>query len=71
MMAEGRAAQEWAQTSALMTLISNIHRDPKKGKALPPDYFNPFKKLKKRTNKIMKTKDLSILKKVFVDRKLG
>lgn len=41
-MAEGRAKETWQHTSALMALIANAHRDPKKGKVFEPDDFNPY-----------------------------
>jgi hypothetical protein len=41
-MVEGRGKFEWAQTSALMALIANIVRDPKRGKPMSPATFNPF-----------------------------
>ena len=43
-MAEARAKDEWARTSALMALLANCHRDPKKTRALRPSDFNPFAK---------------------------
>ena len=41
-MVEGRGKFEWAQTSALMAIIANIVRDPKRGKPISPATFNPF-----------------------------
>jgi hypothetical protein len=65
-MAEGRGREHWAHTSALLALLANVHRDPKKHRAFSPADFNPYEALERRNTKA-KTKDLSILKSVFVD----
>jgi hypothetical protein len=41
-MAEGRLRAEWAQTSSLLCLLPNIHRDPKRAQAKRPGDFDPF-----------------------------
>ena len=41
-MVEGRGRFEWSRTAALMALACNLMRDPRKGKAVSPDDFNPF-----------------------------
>ena len=41
-MAEGHARDEWNRLSTLLALTANCHRDPKKGRALRPDDFDPF-----------------------------
>lgn len=66
-MAEGRGREHWAHTSALLALLANVHRDPKKHRAFSPADFNPYEALERR-KPAAKTKDLSILKTVFVDR---
>ena len=43
-MAEGRGRQSWAHTSAILALIANVNRDPKKTRALRPSDFDPFAK---------------------------
>jgi len=40
-MAEGRDGAQWRHTSALMALIANVNRDPKKGKPFEPSDFDP------------------------------
>lgn len=37
-MARGR----WRHTSAIMATLCNVNRDPKKGKPLEADAFNPY-----------------------------
>lgn len=41
-MAEGKSRSMWDHTSHLMTLIANIHRDPKKTKAFKVEDFTPY-----------------------------
>jgi len=40
-MAEGRHENLWMLASAVMALLANCHRDPKK-RAFTPDDFNPM-----------------------------
>ena len=40
LMAEGRNEHLWLLASAVMALLANCHRDPKK-RAFAPDDFNP------------------------------
>jgi len=62
-MAEAKGRADWGRTSATMALTANVNRDPKKTRAFKPADFNPYE-MEKRT--VGKTKDLSILKAVFV-----
>jgi len=66
-MAEARLAHDWARGSMLMALLANCHRDPKKNRAFKPEDFNPLHQAKAKDKPVAKTKDLSILKQVFVD----
>ena len=50
-MSEARGEFEWQQTSSLMAIVANIMRDPKKGKAVSPDDFNPYSQKKKSTHR--------------------
>lgn len=49
-----------------MSLIANAHRDPKKTRAFKPSDFDPF--TKRKNERINLGTDISILKRVFVDR---
>ena len=50
-MAEARERSEWARTSALLALIANAHRDPKKTRAFKPGDFDPYaRRDEERTN---------------------
>ena len=64
-MAEARARDEWGRTSALMALLANCHRDPKKTRAFRPRDFDPFAQ-PTRPVKV----DISVLKDVFIDGRL-
>lgn len=61
-MTEARGKYEWQHTSALMALIVNLLRNPKKSKAVKPSDFNPY--LAESKPKVMAP--LSILKEVWV-----
>ena len=65
LMAEARSEHNWAHTSALLALIANVNRDPKKSKAYKPADFNPFSERVRQAARV-KT-DIRILKQVFVD----
>ena len=63
-MAEARGRADWGRTSAMLALLANAHRDPKRSRAFKPTDFNPYE-VERRV--VGKTRDLSILKTVFVD----
>ena len=46
-MAEAHCRQAWNHTSALLALIYNIHRDPKRSSAKKPEDLNPHQERKK------------------------
>jgi len=64
-MAEGRQREQWSRLSALMALIANTQRDPKKTRALKPADFDPFA----REVPVVKA-DVSVLKQVFIDKRM-
>ena len=65
-MAEGRIRENWNHTSAMLALLSNVHRDPKKGRALRPADFHPLLARAKDKAPPLKA-DIGLLKTVFVD----
>lgn len=69
-MYHGKNKTEWQHTSAMLACIANIMCDSK-SKALTPDDFNPYtkKENKQKTRDIPKA-DISLLKKVFIDKKV-
>jgi hypothetical protein len=62
-MADERLKAQWMHTSALMALMANLQRDPKKSRPLKPADFNPYAKRKSESRQ---QADVSILKKIFV-----
>jgi hypothetical protein len=63
-MAEGRGRQSWAHTSAVLALIANVNRDPKKTRAFKPSDFDPYSAKDKRDAAI-EVKDMTVLRDVF------
>ena len=55
---------EWAQTAAVMALLANVNRDPKKTRAFRPDDFNPYIRAEKRAAAVTIT-DMGVLKEAF------
>lgn len=71
-MADATARQRWSHTSAVMALLANVHRDPKK-KPSPykPDDFHPLPRKAPRSRKserveVDKQEGFRVLKQVFV-----
>ena len=40
-MADGRSRSLWGHTAALLAMLANTHRDPKKSRAYRPEDFDP------------------------------
>jgi len=40
-MAQSRQEDNWNHTAALLTMLANVNRDPKKGRAFKPADFHP------------------------------
>ncbi len=64
-MADGRQRSEWSRVSALMALIANTQRDPKKTRAFRPSDFDPFARARP-----MPKAGIRVLKTVFIDKTL-
>ncbi len=64
-MLDGKQRHDWSIASAVMALVANIHRDPKRSRRLNPSDFDPFAK-RQRPIKV----GVSVLKGVFIDGKL-
>jgi len=62
-MAEAKQRSDWLRTSALMALLANAHRDPKKSRAFKPADFDPFAE---RTDETVKV-GIGALKSVFIE----
>jgi len=63
-MAEARGRQAWAHTSAILTLIANVNRDPKKTRPFKPSDFDPYSARDKRGEAI-ELKDMALLRDAF------
>ncbi len=59
-LAEGHGRVRWAHTSAIMALIANVNRDPKKTRLFKAEQFNPYARGDRRRQR--KPDDLTILK---------
>ncbi len=64
-MAEAKSHDNWNHTSAVLALLININRDPKKKRAVSPKDINPHER---KVKTILRGKGLRVLKDVFVDR---
>ena len=66
-MVGARRQDQWSHTAAVMALVANVHRNPKKrSKPYSPTEFHPLVERKPVT--IAKT-GIRVLKRVFVDRR--
>ncbi len=66
LMAEGRNENLWLLASAVMSLLANCHRDPKK-RAFTPDDFNPMVHRTERADVIRVTpENIGDLREAFV-----
>jgi hypothetical protein len=62
-MAEARCRERWAHTSAVLALIANVHRDPKRSRVFKPADFDPHRQRKDAPRVKV---GIGILKQVFV-----
>ncbi len=64
-MAEARGRDNWQHTSALLALLANIHRDPKRSGPFKPDDFNPYAQ-RKGAAKVDRKTGFAALRELFV-----
>lgn len=64
-MAEARQHERWNHTAALLALLANVHRDPRRRRPVTPAELHPLR----QAAVPRPVGDLSILKAVFVDRR--
>lgn len=62
-MAEAQTRDAWSRTSALLALIANCHRDPKRTRAFKVKDFDPFVQSAKPPKV-----GIAVLKDVFIKR---
>ena len=68
-MADARSKDNWHHTAAVLALLANAHRDPKKTGPFKPEDFNPFAKKTEPIRLKDNQEAFALLKHVFVDRK--
>ena len=66
-MAEARGREAWSRTSAVLALIANVNRDPKKTRPYKPGDFDPYSAREKREEAIEVT-DMAVLKDAFCQK---
>jgi len=64
-MAEAHGREAWAHTSAILTLIANVNRDPKKTRPFKPSDFDPYSARDGR-DATVEVKDMDLLKHAFL-----
>ena len=64
-MAEGRGREMWHHTSAVLALMANCNRDPKRSRAFSPADFNPYASRRRRGTPITAA-NIDVLKRIFV-----
>ncbi|MFN7022713.1 MAG: hypothetical protein ACK4WH_15525 [Phycisphaerales bacterium] len=67
-MLEGRQRHDWSIASSCLSVIANLHRDPKRSRRLKPSDFDPFAQRSHAQRRI--TVPVSVLKDVFIDGKV-
>ena len=66
-MCDARRQDQWSHTAALMALIANVHRNPKKRSRpyLPADFHPLIERKRVSIEKV----GIRVLKRVFVDKR--
>ena len=62
---DGRQRHDWSIAATVMSVLANIHRDPKRSRLMKPSDFDPFAK-RQRPIPV----GVSVLKDVFIDGKM-
>ena len=70
-MAQARQEDHWNHTAALMALLANVNRDPKRGRAFKPADFHPaLPARRERAGPPQPLKgEIGMLKTIFVDQR--
>ena len=63
-MAEGRIEQEWNHTAAVLTVLVNVNRDPKRGRPAKPADFHPMARRRNQSDRPIQA-DMQTLRRVF------
>ena len=69
-MAEARGRDRWAHTSAILALVANVNRDPKKTRPYKPADFDPYRAKGKHGDAMeLNEENLGLLKEAFTQGK--
>jgi len=66
-MAQARQQDGWNHTAALLAMLANVNRDPRKGRAFRPADFHPIPAPKRTESPPALKGDIAMLKTVFID----
>ena len=61
----------WDPAAALLALIYNVNRDPKKTRAAKPQDFHPYLKGRRKAGVPITAGNIRVLKKAFIDQPAG
>ena len=64
-MLDGKQRHDWSIASAVMAVMANLQRDPRRSRRLHPSDFDPFAK---RARPIKA--DITVLKDVFINQRM-
>jgi hypothetical protein len=68
-MAQAAARERWARTSAVLALIANVNRDPKKTRPFKPLDFDPYAAPQAPAQGIeVNSETIEMLKSAFLER---
>ena len=71
-MAESRERAEWGRFAALMALVANAHRDPRRSSPVRPERFNPYEgKTHGQAGRNTPKAPLTVLRDVFCRKDRG
>ncbi len=70
-MAEGRGRAEWQQTGAILAMIVNVKRDPRKSRPFTPNDFNPFAVNPKPVTAVERSEGFAMLRQAFCRKGSG
>lgn len=67
-MSEGRSREGWNHTAAVLAMLANVNRDPKKGRPLKLADFHPMHEAAAPAQQLPKV-EVSLLKTIFVENR--
>lgn len=69
-MTEARLSSAWDHTAAVLAMLANTHRDPKKQQRVKAEQFHPFKRKKQSGPRgiPITRKNIGLLKKAFIGK---